>query len=68
MGPPLAPHRGFVRRAGEIEQVLPFGLVELKCCRDRMQHGFGGSRKVAAFKPGVVLDADAGKRGDFGAA
>ena len=52
-------------RAGEVEQVGPFGLVELQGAGQGLQHRLGDAGEVAALQPGVVVGADPGEQGDF---
>jgi hypothetical protein len=59
---------GGVGGAGQIEQVGPFGLVELQSPRQRVEDTLGYALEVAAFQARVVVDADAGHQGDFLAA
>jgi hypothetical protein len=51
--------------AGQVEQVLPLGVVELECAGDRVEDAVGGPADVPAFQPRVVVHADAGERGDL---
>jgi hypothetical protein len=44
------------------------GVVEPQCAGQRFEHLIGHSGGVAALQPLVVLDADAGQRGDLFAA
>ena len=53
---------------GEVEQVGPFGVVELQGAGDGVQHRGGDARDRAAFEFGVVLHADSGEGGDLAAA
>ena len=65
---PGAPGRGdAVSGAGEVEKVSALGVIELQRPRDRVEHGGGSAGDGAALELGVVLDADAGERGDLGA-
>ena len=48
--------------AGEIEQVGPFGVVELSAWVERIEDGVGDAAGVAAFEALVVLEADARER------
>ena len=59
---------GAVGGVGEVEQVGPFGVVELEGAGDRVEHGGGDAGEGAAFELGVVLDADPGQGGDLAAA
>ncbi len=52
-------------RAGQVEQVGALGLVQLQRTREGVQHGVGGAAGVAAFQPGVIVDADPGQQRDF---
>ena len=54
--------------AGEVEQVGALGVVEPQRVGERLQDAVGGAGGVAAFEALVVLDADAGERGDLLAA
>jgi hypothetical protein len=45
-----------------------FGVVELQRAGQRVQNAVGHSAEVSAFEAGVVLDADAGERGDLATA
>ena len=54
--------------ADEIEQVGAFGLVELQGAGDAFEHVVGDAVGVAAFEPGVVLDADPGEHRNLFAA
>ncbi len=49
--------------ADQVEQVGPFGLVELQGPGDAFEDVFGRTVGVSAFEAGVVLDADAGQHG-----
>ena len=49
---------GAVGGVGEMEQVGPFGVVELQGAGDRVEHGGGHTGDGAAFELGVVLHAD----------
>jgi hypothetical protein len=51
-----------------MEQVGPFGVVELKGAGDGVEHGCADPGQGAALELGVVLDADAGQCGDLAAA
>jgi hypothetical protein len=51
--------------AGEVEQMLALGVVELQRPRDRIQHALGGAADVAALQLGVVVEADVGEHGDL---
>jgi hypothetical protein len=53
---------------GEVEQVRPFGVVQLERPRERVEDRGGHPRDRAAFELGVVLDAHPGEQGDFTAA
>ena len=72
--PGSAPAAGAEHRAGavgglrEVEQVGPFGVVELQCPGDRVQHGRADAGEGAALELGVVLDAHAGQGRDLAAA
>ena len=57
-----------VGRAGQVEQVEPFGLAELQCSGDGFQHAVGDAGQVAFLQPGVVVGADPGEHRDFLAA
>ena len=59
---------GAVGGVGEVEQVGPFGVVELQGAGDRVEDGGGDAGDRAAFELGVVLDADPGQGGDLAAA
>ena len=52
-------------RFGQVEEVLPLGVVEPQGGRQRVQHSFGGTAQVAAFQPNVVVHRDSGKHGDL---
>ena len=54
--------------AGEVDQVRPFGLVELQGPGQGVEHALGDAAEVAPLEPGVVLDADPGQDGDLAAA
>ena len=51
--------------AGEIEEVGALGVVELERPGEPFQDELGDAADVAAFQALVVLDADAGQRGDL---
>lgn len=51
--------------AGERVQVGALHVVELQSSAEGFEHGVGHPGKVAAFEPGVVLDADAGELRDL---
>jgi hypothetical protein len=57
-----------VGRTGQVEQMEPFGLVELQGSRDGFKHAVGDSGQVAFLQPGVVVGADPGEHRDFLAA
>ena len=57
-----------LRRAGEVEEVRSFGIVELQRTRERFEHRLGDPAQVAALEPGVVVGADSGEQRDFFAA
>ena len=42
----------------------PFGLVELRGTRQRLEHAGGGAGDPATLEPGVVLHAQTGERRD----
>src|SRR5437016_4184084 len=74
-GPPLCgaaawPHDGAGPVGGtrQVEQVRPFGVVELEGARDRVEDGGGDTGKGAAFELGEVLDAHPRERGNLAAA
>ena len=54
--------------AREVEEVRALGVVELERVGERVEHAVGGAGGVAALQALVVLDADAGQRGDLLAA
>ena len=56
---------GAVGGVGEVEQVGPFGVVELQGPGDGVQNGGGDAGDRAAFELGVVLDTDPGESGDL---
>jgi hypothetical protein len=56
---------GAVGGMGEVEQVGPFGVVELEGASDRVEDGGGDAGESAAFQLRVVLDADPGEGGDL---
>jgi hypothetical protein len=41
------------------------GLIELQCTGEGFQHAFRHPVQVAAFQPGVVVDAHSGEQRDF---
>jgi hypothetical protein len=45
-----------------------FGLVKVEGAGDGVEHGLGRSPKIAAFQPGVIVDADPGEQGNLFAA
>ena len=51
--------------ARQVEQVLPFDVVELQCASDGVQHAFGGSVDVSTLEPGVVVETDPGEHRDL---
>jgi len=61
--------RGPPRRStgdpGEVEQVVTFGLIELKGVRYGVEHGVRHPAEVAPLQAGVVLAADAGQHRDL---
>ena len=57
-----------VRGPDEVVQVGALGAVELQGPADAFEHRLGDAFGVAAFEPGVVLDAHPGDQGDFFAA
>ena len=48
--------------AGQVEQVLSFGIVERQGAGHRFQHRLGRTGQIAALQPGVVVDADPGEQ------
>jgi len=62
--PPL-PRRGGLGRAGQVEQVAAFGLVELERARDAVQDRVGCAGQVPSLHAHVVVDAHARKQGDL---
>ena len=50
---------------GQVKQVGPFGLVELKGSGEGLQDSVGNSAEISSFKPCVVFGADAGEHGHF---
>jgi hypothetical protein len=54
--------------AGEVEEVGALGVVEAQRVGERLEDAVGGAGGVAALQALVVLDADAGQRGDLLAA
>jgi len=61
--PPRRPARG--GGTDEVEQVGPFGLVELQRSHDAFEDVLGDAVGVSALEAGVVLDADPGQHGDL---
>ena len=53
------------RGAGEVVEVGALGLVELERLGERFQHALRDTADVAALEALVVVDADAGERGDL---
>ena len=53
--------RGAVGGLGEVEQVAPFGVVELESAGDRVEDAGGDAAERAALELGVVLDAHPGQ-------
>jgi hypothetical protein len=51
--------------AGEVKQMLAFGVVERQRVGEPLQHELGHAAEVAALQSLVVLDADTGQRGDL---
>jgi Aldo/keto reductase family len=47
-----------LRRARQVEEVGPLGVVELKRPDERLGHRLGDAAQVAALEAGVVVDAD----------
>lgn len=62
-----APERDPVGGARQVGQVGALSLVQLQGARDGIEDRSGCSGDRAALELGVVLDADPGERGDFGA-
>ena len=62
------PRRRRVCGTGEVAEVGPFGVVELKRAGERAQDALGDAVEVAALQSGVVRDAHAGQDGDLFAA
>lgn len=56
------------RRAGEVVEVGAFGLVQLECAREGVEHGVRSAGEVPAFEPDVVVHAHAREQGDLLAA
>lgn len=65
---PRCEEAGAVGCLGEVEEVFPFGRVELQGSRDCFEDAGGHAGEVAAFEFGVVLDAHSGQAGDLPAA
>ena len=57
--------QGGVPGAGQVEQVGPLCLIELQRIGECFQHAFRYPVEVAAFQPGVVVDAHAGEQRNF---
>jgi len=51
--------------AGEVEQVGPFGLVQLQRAGDSAEDLVGDAGDVAFLQPRVVVDLDPGEHRDF---
>ena len=51
--------------AGQIEQVLAFGVVKLQRPSHRLQHRPRCPRQVAPLEPAVVVDAQPGEHGNL---
>ena len=64
LGPALARRLG-LGRAGEVEQVVAFSVVQLQRPGDALKDGVRGAGEVAAFHPDVVVDADSRKQRDL---
>jgi hypothetical protein len=58
---------GGVGGAGEVLQVVTFGVVELQGPGDRVEDRVGDAGQVAPFEPGVILDADPSQHRDLSA-
>ena len=56
---------GAVGGAGEVDEVVAFGVVELQGAGDGVEDLVGDAGDGAAFELGVVLDAQPGERGDL---
>jgi hypothetical protein len=54
--------------AGQVEEVLALGVVQLQGPGDGGQHALRGAADVAALQPRVVVEAHAGEHGDLLAA
>jgi hypothetical protein len=69
-GAAAGPHAGTgaVGGVSKVEQVGPFGVVELQGAGDRIEDGGRDAGEGAAFEFGVVLDADPREGGDLTAA
>ena len=52
-----------IEGASQIVEVGPLGIIELQGARGRLEDAVGDPAGVAAFQALVVLDADAGARG-----
>ena len=65
LGGPATSARRAARRLGQIEQVRTLGLVELQCPGERVQNSLGHPAQIAPLETGVVVDADAGEKGDL---
>ena len=57
--------RGCVSGGGEVEQVCPSGLVELKSARQRVEDCVRGAGEVPPLQARVVVGAHAGEHGDL---
>src|SRR5829696_3911567 len=55
--------RGVVRRAGQLEEMGAFGLVELQGTGDGFEDAVGHTGEIPALEPRVVVDADPGQDG-----
>ena len=51
--------------AGQVEQVLTFGVVELQSPGHRLQHRLRRPGQVPALEPAVVVHAQPGEHGDL---
>ena len=51
--------------AGQVEEVRALGVFESERSRKGFKHALRDAAEVAAFQPGVVLDADTGQDSDL---
>ena len=63
--PPTSSVSRQLGRTGQIEEVGPLGVVQLKSAGERLEHPLRDPVQVAALQAGVVVGTDPGEERDF---